>query len=303
MSFTSEVKEEICTLKLDKADKISELSGIIGSSFDGHNIRVVTESNMVARRIYSLIKDLFGIYPKVTVRKGYNYNKKFLYIVEVLENKKKVLDELGIGDFVPSLFIWADEGLARAYLRGVFLTSGSINDPKTARYHLEFNLSNLNYAEFIKKLLNSFNLNSKILHRENHYMVYVKGASEIGDFLRMISAMKAVLYYEDIRIYRDHKNMTNRLNNCEQANVDKIIETSNNQIKDIKLIKEKDVYDLLDDKEKTVCEYRIKYPDASLLELSEIISLETGNKISKSGLYHRFNKIKKIAQKLKEKKF
>ena len=154
MSFTSEVKEEICTLKLDKADKISELSGIIGSSFDGHNIRVVTESNMVARRIYSLIKDLFGIYPKVTVRKGYNYNKKFLYIVEVLENKKKVLDELGIGDFVPSLFIWADEGLARAYLRGVFLTSGSINDPKTARYHLEFNLSNLNYAEFIKNILN-----------------------------------------------------------------------------------------------------------------------------------------------------
>lgn len=300
MSFTSEVKEEVCTLKLDKADNISELSGIIGSSFDGSNIRVVTESNGVARRIYSLIKDLFGIYPKVTVRKGYNYNKKYLYIVEVLENKDKVLKNLGINEFVPAEFIWADEGLARAYLRGVFLTSGSINDPKTARYHLEFNLNVLEYAEFIKKLLNSFNLNSKILHRENHYMVYVKGAEKIGDFLRMIGAMKAVLYYEDIRIYRDHKNMTNRLNNCEQANVDRAIETALNQVKDINFIIENGNLDVLSEKEKIAADYRLKYPEASLLELAEIISMETESKTSKSSLYYRFKKIGEVADRLKE---
>ena len=300
MSFTSEVKEEVCTLKLDKADNISELSGIIGSSFDGSNIRVVTESNGVARRIYSLIKDLFGIYPKVTVRKGYNYNKKYLYIVEVLENKDKVLKNLGINEFVPAEFIWADEGLARAYLRGVFLTSGSINDPKTARYHLEFNLNVLEYAEFIKKLLNSFNLNSKILHRENHYMVYVKGAEKIGDFLRMIGAMKAVLYYEDIRIYRDHKNMTNRLNNCEQANVDRAIETALNQVKDINFIIENGNLDVLSEKEKIAADYRLKYPEASLLELAEIISMETESKTSKSSLYYRFKKIGEVAERLKE---
>lgn len=300
MSFTSEVKEEVCTLKLDKADNISELSGIIGSSFDGSNIRVVTESNGVARRIYSLIKDLFGIYPKITVRKGYNYNKKYLYIVEVLENKDKVLKNLGINEFVPAEFIWADEGLARAYLRGVFLTSGSINDPKTARYHLEFNLNVLEYAEFIKKLLNSFNLNSKILHRENHYMVYVKGAEKIGDFLRMIGAMKAVLYYEDIRIYRDHKNMTNRLNNCEQANVDRAIETALNQVKDISFIIENGNLDVLSEKEKIAADYRLKYPEASLLELAEIISMETESKTSKSSLYYRFKKIGEVADRLKE---
>lgn len=300
MSFTSEVKEEVCTLKLDKADNISELSGIIGSSFDGSNIRVVTESNGVARRIYSLIKDLFGIYPKITVRKWYNYNKKYLYIVEVLENKDKVLKNLGINEFVPAEFIWADEGLARAYLRGVFLTSGSINDPKTARYHLEFNLNVLEYAEFIKKLLNSFNLNSKILHRENHYMVYVKGAEKIGDFLRMIGAMKAVLYYEDIRIYRDHKNMTNRLNNCEQANVDRAIETALNQVKDISFIIENGNLDVLSEKEKIAADYRLKYPEASLLELAEIISMETESKTSKSSLYYRFKKIGEVADRLKE---
>ena len=123
---------------------------------------------------------------------------------------------------------------------------------------------------------------------------------KIGDFLRIIQAYNAVLYYEDIRIYRDHKNMTNRLNNCEQANVDRIIETSNSQVRDIELIIEKVGLDLLDDKERIVAEYRLKYKDASLLELSEIISLETDKPITKSGLYHRFKKISDLADKIRK---
>ena len=110
----------------------------------------------------------------------------------------------------------------------------------------------------------------------------------------------AVMYYEDIRIYRDHKNMTNRLNNCEQANIDKIIETANEQIKEIEYLKENDVFDLLDDKTKETAEYRLKYPDASLQELSEIITYETNNPISKPGLNHRFRKIKELVRKMKE---
>lgn len=303
MSFTSTVKDELSKLKENETTRISLLSGIIQSTaLISDKIVISTENNSVARKIYTLFKDIYNIHPKITVRKGYNYSHKMQYILEVKNNVNLILKDLGIAKEIPENFILADDELMRAYLRGVFLMSGSINDPKTSRYHLEFNLNNEKYAYFICELLNNYKLNSKVLHRDNNYMVYIKEAEKIGDFLRMINAFNAVLYYEDIRIYRDHKNMTNRLNNCEQANVDKIIETSNNQIKDIKLIKEKDVYDLLDDKEKTVCEYRVKYPDASLLELSEIISLETGNKITKSGLYHRFNKIKKIAEKLKEKK-
>lgn len=299
MSFTSEVKEEVTKLDLDNADKISELSGIMQNNYN--EIKVQTESNSVARRVYSLIKDLFNVSAKVTLRRGYNYNKKILYIVEVLENVEGILKSLGIKDDIPEEFIWADEDLIRAYLRGVFLTSASINDPKTSRYHLEFNLSDLKYAQFIMMLLNKFNLNSKLLHRDNHYMVYIKGASEIGDFLRIIGAVKAVLYYEDIRIYRDHKNMTNRLNNCEQANVDRIIETALSQVNDINLIKEESGLDVLTDKEKEAAIYRLKYKEASLTELSEIISIETGNKTAKSSLYYRFKKIKKMADNIREK--
>ena len=109
------------------------------------------------------------------------------------------------------------------------------------------------------------------------------------------------MYFEDIRIYRDHKNMTNRLNNCEQANIDKVFMTANKQIKDIEKLYELDMVDLLDDKLKQVIEYRMKYKESSLSELAKIISLETGNEISKSGLNHRFRKIRQIIEQIEKK--
>ena len=301
MSFTAIVKDEVSKLDISSADKISELSAIVQNGDYKDGIRVITENNAVARLIYSLFKDLFNVYPKVSVKRGYNYSKNMLYTLEVKNKVKDILKGLGINGKVPENFIYADEDLLQAYLKGLFLMKASVNDPKTSRYHLEFNLDNLEYANFISDCLNHFNLNSKVLHREYRYVVYIKEAEKIGDFLRIIGAVKAVLYYEDIRIYRDHKNMTNRLNNCEQANVDKIIETANDQVKDIEYLKKVDVYDLLSDKEKEVSEYRVKYPEASLVELSEIISVETGNKITKSGVYHRLNKIRQLALKMKEK--
>jgi len=131
-------------------------------------------------------------------------------------------------------------------------------------------------------------------------MVYIKEAEKIGDFLRIINAYNAVLYYEDIRIYRDHKNMTNRLNNCEQANVDKIVMSASKQVNDIEKIKKECGLDVLDEKVRIVAEYRLKYKEASLLELSEIISIETGTPITKSGINHRMKKIEEIANRIKK---
>ena len=132
-------------------------------------------------------------------------------------------------------------------------------------------------------------------------MVYIKEAEKIGDFLRIINASNAVMYYEDIRIYRDHKNMTNRLNNMEQANVDKVINTALKQVDDINIILNNGGLDLLDEKEQIVAQYRLKYNEASLLELSEIISYETNNPISKSGVNHRMKKIQNLANRIREK--
>ena len=301
MSFTTTVKNEVSKIENNELEKIAELSAIItnGATID-KEIKITTENASIARRIFNFIKDLYQINSLITIRR---ISKKNIYILVIKD--KNILKNLGIYETklltIPKEYIIDDEESLRAYLRGVFLMSGSLNDPKTARYHLEFTIDNKTYALFIKQQLNKYNLNSKVLKRNNKYMVYIKEAEKISDFLRIINAYNAVMYFEDIRIYRDHKNMTNRLNNCEQANVDKIIETANQQIKNIEIIKNSVGLDLLDEKERIVAEYRLKYKDISLLELSEIISLETGKKITKSGIYHRLKKINDIACKIKKK--
>jgi DNA-binding protein WhiA len=120
--------------------------------------------------------------------------------------------------------------------------------------------------------------------------------------LKILGANKAVMYYEDVRVYRDKKNNTNRLNNMEQANMDRIIETATSQLEDIQIIEENDGVMLLDEKVKEVLEYRKKYPEASLKELAEIISLETSKSITKSGLNHRLRKIKELADSFRKMK-
>ena len=195
----------------------------------------------------------------------------------------------------PNYIVGSNEEI-RAYLRGVFLCQGSINDPKTS-YHMELLIDKPEEGVFVQRLLNIFELNAKILTRNNGYMIYIKEADKISDYLKILRANKAVLYFEDIRIYHEEKNKANRLNNCEQANIDKVIQTANDQLNYIKIIEENMGKELLDEKTREALEYRKKYPETSLKELSEIISIETGKPITKSGLNHRFRKIKELATK------
>lgn len=302
MSFTSNVKNEISKKEINEAnqiEQISELSAIVSNSSQIlDTIKISTENASVARRIYNLEKNIYKMIPKITVRKGYNYNKSYIYIIELKYDISLFLNTVGLNkNNIPEEYIIDDDNLTRSYLRGLFLSCGSINDPKKSRYHLEFIVQTKEYAEFISNILNQYLLNSKYLKRDNRYMVYIKEAEKIGDFLRIINANQAVLYYEDIRIYRDHVNMTNRLNNCEQANTDKIVFSSNEQLENIEKLKSMYDFDLLDDKIKEICIYKEKYRESSMQELASIISLETGTKITKSGINHRFRKIKEMITK------
>lgn len=304
MSFTANVKAEICSNPTTETEKISELSAILSNlSQVDKTIKISTENLVVFKHIYDLIFNIYHITPIITVRQGYNFNKNYLYILEINQNVDGILDSLSIDKHeiltIPKQYIIDDFELLRSYIKGLFLAVGSINDPKTSRYHLELIVNQKEYAEFISSKLNENKLNSKIIKRENKYMIYIKEAEKISDFLRIIKANQAVLYYEDIRIYRDYKNMTNRLNNCEQANIDKMILTANNQVEDIELIEKEASLDLLPDKVREVAIYRKKYPEVSLLELSEIITIETGKEITKSGIYHRMKKINELANKIR----
>jgi len=299
MSFTQEVKSEVSKHGIDDVSKIPLLSAILSNSIiEKEKAKIVTENASLARFLFSLIKEVLLTTSKITVRNGYNYHKKLIYILEIKESKIK--EKLGISKYlIPEHYIIDDEDALRNYIKGVFFITGSINDPKKSRYHLEFLVDNKKYAYFFSNLLNEYELGSKVLKRQTKYMIYIKEAEKIGDFLRIIEATSSLLYYEDIRIYRDHKNMTNRLNNCEQANVERTIETANSQIHDIEIIEKEDSLDLFDEKIKQIAFYRKKYPDSSLQELSDIITLETGKLITKSGVNHRMKKITDLAKKIR----
>lgn len=307
MSFTSEIKNETSMLNLTQSEKIAELSAFIrsnGKIFDDY-IELYTENIKIAKRMFSFIKDLYNVNCEIENRSNQLFTKKNIYYVYIKEKKQMILEDLSIIDQngncleTVSEYIVGSLDEIKAYIRGSFYARGSINDPKTSQYHLEFLYDNKFEAVFIQRLLNEFELNAKILMREKKYMVYIKDSDDISDFLKLIGASQGVMYYENIRALKEQKNITNRLNNCEQANTDKILMSSNEQIKDINLIVEKLGEEFLDEKLLEAANYRCKYPESSLLELSEIMSMETGKNITKSGLNHRFRKIKEIASRLR----
>ena len=308
MSFTVKIKEEIANIKSTKSELIAEISGYIRNNgiITDKEITMTTENKIIVDRIVDAIKNIYNIDSKVDIIENLNFSKKELYQITISKDISDMLIDLGIKDknnnyldTVPNYIVGGNEEI-RGYLRGVFLGIGSINDPKTSRYHMELLVKDTKEAVFVQKLLNIFDLNSKILNREKGYMIYIKEAEKISDFLKIIGASKAVMYYEDVRVYRDKKNKTNRLNNCEQANMDKVIQNATRELEDIRIIEENDGVVLLDEKVREVLEYRKKYPEASLKELAEIISIETNKSITKSGLNHRLRKIKELAEKFKK---
>ena len=307
MSFSMNVKNEILSLQSEKTEKISLLSSYVRNNavITTDSILINTENIEISKYIYNLFKELYNIAPLITVRRNFNFKKNTSYMLKISKEKDVILKDLSIinedGYFIniPRNYIYEDEEDKKAYLRGVFLSTGSINDPKTARYHLEFLIDDYEYAVFICDLLDYYHLNSKIIERNNGFMIYIKESEKISDFLKILKAYNAVLYYEDIKAYREQKNLVNRLNNCEQANVEKTINSANSHISDIETIENTIGLDALDEKLRTTSIYRKRYKEVSLSELSKIISLETNTKVTKSGLNHRIRKIKEIASSLK----
>lgn len=310
MSFTGLIKEEISNIKSSESELLAELSAYIRNNgdFSKNHIIMTTENEFLVDHIVDSLKNICGKEAKVEVIENLNFSKNDLYQITLDRKEDTYLKDLGIlnekGEIlevVPNYIVGANEEI-RGYLRGVFLGVGSINDPKKSRYHMELLIREPGESVFVQKLLNLFDLNAKILSRDKGFMIYIKEAEKISDFLKILGANKAVMYYEDVRVYRDKKNNTNRLNNMEQANMDRIIETATSQLEDIQIIEENDGVMLLDEKVKEVLEYRKKYPEASLKELAEIISLETSKSITKSGLNHRLRKIKELADSFRKMK-
>lgn len=294
MSFTTIIKDEIT--KEEGLESLSSLHSYIrfNSVKKEKLLTIYVENASVARWIFKVIKITYNIDIVVVFRTIKRFKKRNLYILEIKEKLDLIYFD---NENILKNIIEGSSEEKLAFLKGAFLACGSINDPKTNQYHLEFLIKEEKDANLVNKILQSFNFNSKILKREREYMVYIKMSENISDFLKGINATNALFYFEDIRIYKDHKNMVNRLNNFEQANLEKSLASSKKIIDNINYLEQKDLLNLLEERTKEIIKYKKKYPDTTLNELSEIITLETGKSISKSGVNHHFRKIKELIEK------
>jgi DNA-binding protein WhiA len=313
VTFSSVVKNEISKISTEgKCCQLAELSALIKMTgtiqIHGRNnigIKLSTENASIARMLFTLIKDIFGINTRVTVRrnKQLKKNNNYTLYIDNQTGGEKILLAAGI-------LTKADEGMKinyklplklvkkpcckKAYLRGVFLGGGSISNPEKT-YHLEIVTNNSDYAESIKKLINSYELNAKVVNRKGNFVVYLKEGEQVVDYLNIIGAHKALLSVENVRIYKEMRNNINRMVNCETANLSKIVNASIRQVNNIELIKTRIGFDNIPEGLAEVAEIRLMYPDASLKELGEMMSPPIG----KSGINHRLRKLDEIAEQIK----
>jgi len=307
MSFAAETKKELThVFGNDHNSKISELSALVrmNGSVQLTNQKVVldviTENAAIARKIYSLLKELFNLHAEVMVRKKMRLKKNNVYIVRIPGQVEMVLQKLAIvkegfsfhSRIQPEII--ASVGNKRAYLRGAFLAGGSINNPESSSYHLEISSSYEGHIEALCDLANYFDLNAKWIERKKGYFLYIKEGEKITEFLNVIGAHNALLKFEDVRIVKDMRNSVNRLVNCETANLNKTVGAALRQIENIKLIEREIGLDNLPPKLREIAEARVQYPELTLKELGDILS---GGKVSKSGINHRLRKLDEIAKK------
>lgn len=230
--------------------------------------------------------------------------KNNVYIIRIKRNAREIATELGImsdSGFVLGIakHLIEYDCCKRAYLRGAFLAGGSVNNPETSSYHFEICTLDEEHAEDLKDLLNTFELNARVLQRKRGYITYIKEAEKISDFLRAIEAYNAVLNFEDVRIFRDIRNSENRLNNCEIANETKTMAAAKKQIDNIELIDF--VYGIksLPERLRYVAELRLEFPEENLTYLSEVAT-QRGMKLTKSGINHRMRKLTEMAEEIRE---
>lgn len=310
MSFTSEVKKEICMNELAIHCKKAQLSAFLQMSAslnftsEGMNITCKSENVSSAKRIFQLVKDLYHVEIELSIIKKVKLKKNNIYVIKIKNQALAILRDLDIlGDHGlkehPNHKMVSKECCARAYLAGAFLASGSVNSPITANYHLEIVASNEELAKYIQKQMVRFRMNAKLIKRRNQYVVYIKASDQISDFLKCVGANDALFAFEDSRIQRDFMNNLTRLDNCELANEMKTIKTGKRQLEDIERIDNFVGLSSLPENLYKVAMVRREHPEASLNELCEKYEKCYGEELSKSGIRHRLNKIKDIADQYK----
>ncbi len=314
MSFSQEVKNEMAHIISEKkCCMLAEIAGFlrmngsVGLAGGGKfNIIATTDNPAIARHYKTLIKTYFGVEARTEVTQqltGLHKGNLYTMMIDSENRSELILREAGLLMIREGMNYISDgiyDGIIKtkccrkAFIRGAFLGAGTITNP-TKGYHFEISTSSLILANGIKKILNSFeDINSKIFQRKKKYVVYIKNSERIIDVLAIMGAHNKVFEYEDVKIKKEIKNKANRISNWDNANIDKIVLTSQKHIEAIKKIEKERGIDSLSEKLREVAKVRLENPDASLGEIGNMLEIP----IKKPAVSKRLAKIVEISKEI-----
>ena len=309
MSFSLDVKMDLLQVQnsSEKEDKL-ELEAMLrlgGEVLLGRPMKLLfTANNMgIIRYFITICKKYYEIETEIFSRKIDRFDSHTVYCVEIIFGADSIISDLNL---IGSESSYRSSGVndedMSAILRGAFIIKGSVNDPKAKTSHLEISSTSEHEILYIQKLMNIFDLNARISKRKSYLLVYLKSIGAIADFLYRIKASQTMSYYEDVIIKKEIAATTKRSINLDLANQDKTNDAAREQLKYIKYLEYNYPLQDLDSKILMVMKVRKENPEHSLTQLLDIIHDEYDPKLTKSGLNHRFRKIKELALELEEKK-
>lgn len=308
MSFNATVRDELARIIDEKeAPRRAELAALIrlgatvgGSSAGRYRIELSTENAAVARKVITLAHNIFGLKTEFTPRKNMLHKaNNYLITIPAQKGLNEVLDQFGLmggkqpcWDIAPGIIL--DNKCAVSYLRGAFLASGFIADPK-GDFHFEISMHSEQLATAIQALMARFDIEAKTVARRNAWTVYLKGTEPIIDFLALVGAHNALLKAEEVRVYKSLRNSINRQVNAEFANQAKATDAALHQIECIELIESAKGLASLPRALQEFADLRRKNPEASLRQLGEMAKPP----LSKSAINHRVRRLEEIASALR----
>lgn len=309
MSFSLDVKEEIakqtsnmrhCQLA-ELAAVISYCGSVVKTEDKKDALLISVEREPLYRKCFTLLKKTYNI-SDVSI-KGYEKNGRYEICLSDADIVWDIFKSIGIVD-KKGLFIGfghrVDSTLIknfccrRAFVKGTFMCIGSMSDPSKG-YHLEMVCEHEEQALQIQEVLNTFEIDAKIICRKKYFVVYIKEGSAIVDFLGICEASVALMDFENQRIFKEMSNSINRQVNCETANIAKTVKAANRQVEDIILIQKVYGFEKLPDGLREMASLRLQYPEATLQELGDLLDPPMG----KSGVNHRLRKLCEIAEELR----
>lgn len=281
MSFTTDVKNELCGFDLSHKDEKIVLYGFLYCLKE--QMEYFTESEAVRDYIKRLAGDTV-IYAEPLQRRG---RDGFLIKLDSVD--------FNINNFeISSDYVDGRDENTGLFLRGAFLACGIAANPDK-EYHLEFSVGAKEKSERLCRLINESGMSVKESCRKGKYMLYTKDSEGISDILTFIGAMISSMEIMNAKIFKGVRNNVNRAVNCESANIEKTVAASRKQVEDIEYIAVNKGLGILTEDLRQIAEIRRENIELSLSEIGKLLNPE----ISRSGVYHRLKRIGEIAERLR----